>query len=233
MNGPLRKDKDKSNNLLGSSQQKHRNTSRNPFKGPYKKEMFAISLAILIALLVLLVTHVSTGDNDAVQQANQSVNQTVEIPTQIYSAGGISVQYPASWNITTDEINGTNTQIVIQDPASASNTQSTQIAAFTVLKEQKDPNETLDQCTANFIQSIESSGVNMAATNTSSINLNGINANQTIYAGNDPNYNKIQLKVIYFEQNDMFYILAFLTKGMDLESQDQYFNIILNSFKVQ
>jgi hypothetical protein len=232
MNGPLRKDKDKSNNLLGSSQQKHRNTSRNPFKGPYKKEMFAISLAILIALLVLLVTHVSTGDNDAVQQTNQSVNQTVEIPTQIYSAGGISFNYPASWNITTDEINGTDTQIVIQDPASASNSQSTQIAAFTVLTEQ-DPNETLDQYTANFIQSIENSGANIAATNTSSITLNGINANQTIYAGNDGNYNNIQLKMIYFEQNDMFYILAFLTKGMDLESQDQYFNIILNSFKVQ
>ncbi|HEX3014255.1 MAG TPA: PsbP-related protein [Methanobacterium sp.] len=233
MNGPLKKGKDKRNNLLSSPQQKYRNNSRNPFKGPYKKEAFAISLAILIALLVLLVTHVSTESNNPIQQANQSVNQTPGIPTQIYAAGGISLQYPTSWNITTDEINGTNMQIVIQDPTSASNPQSTQIAAFTILKEQNEGSETLEQSKNSFIQSFTDSGANIALTGTSNVTVSGINATEAIYNGNDPNYNKIQLKVVYFEQNGMFYILGFFTKGMDLESQDPYFNIILNSFKIQ
>ncbi|WP_424354254.1 PsbP-related protein [Methanobacterium sp. MBAC-LM] len=233
MNGPLRKGKDKSNNLLSGSQQKYKNKSRNPFKGPYKEEAFAISLAILIALLVLLVTHVSTGSNEQIQQANQSVNQTTEIPTKIYSAGGISLQYPSSWNITTDEINETNTQIVIQDPTSANNPQSTQIAAFTIFKVQNDGSETLEQRKDSFIQSFTNSGANIALTNTSNVTVSGINATESVYAGNDPKYNKIQLKVIYLEQNGIFYILGFFTKGMDLQSQDPYFSIILNSFKIQ
>ncbi|MEL7671005.1 PsbP-related protein [Methanobacterium sp.] len=233
MNGPLRKGKDKSNNLLSGSQQKYKNKSRNPFKGPYKEEAFAISLAILIALLVLLVTHVSTGSTEQIQQVNQSVNQTAEIPTKIYSAGGISLQYPSSWNITTDEINETNTQIVIQDPTSANNPQSTQITAFTIFKVQNDGSETLEQRKDSFIQSFTNSGANIALTNTSNITVSGINATEAVYTGNDPKYNKIQLKVIYFEQNGIFYILGFFTKGIDLQSQDPYFNIILNSFKIQ
>ncbi|OEC84969.1 MULTISPECIES: PsbP-related protein [Methanobacterium] len=233
MNGPLRKGKDKSNNLLSGSQQKYKNKSRNPFKGPYKEEAFAISLAILIALLVLLVTHVSTGSTEQIQQVNQSVNQTTEIPTKIYSAGGISLQYPSSWNITTDEINATNTQIVIQDPTSANNPQSTEIAAFTIFKVQNDGSETLEQRKDSFIQSFTNSGANIALTNTSNITVNGINATEALYTGNDPKYNKIQLKVIYLEQNGIFYILGFFTKGMDLQSQDPYFSIILNSFKIQ
>ncbi len=232
MNDPLRKGRDKSN-LLNGPKQKYKNGNRNPFKGPYKKEVFAISLAILIALLVLLVTHVSTESNGSVHQLSQPVNQTAEIPAKIYSAGGISLQYPASWNITTDEINGTNMQIVIQDPTSTSNPQSTQIAAFTILKEQNDGSGTLDQRKDNFVQSFTDSGANIAPTSTSNINVSGINSTETIYNGNDPKYNKIQLKVIYFEQNDMFYILGFFTKGMDLSSQDPYFSIILNSFKIQ
>lgn len=233
MNGPLKKGNNKSSNLLNGPKQKYSTKNHNPFKGPYKKEAFAISLAILIALLVLLVTHVSTESNNPVQQVSQPVNQTAEIPTKIYSAGGISLQYPASWNVTTDEINGTSIQIVIQDPASASNPQSTQIAAFTILKTPDDGSKTLDQSKERFVQSFTDSGANIAQTNTSNVNVSGVNATEIIYAGNDPNYNKIQLKVVYFEQNGMFYTLGFFTKGMDLESQDPYFSIILDSFKIQ
>jgi hypothetical protein len=233
MNGPLRKGKNKGNNLLKSPLVKYESTSRNPFKGPYKKEVFAITLAILIALLVLLLSSLSTGGNTPVQQTGPPVNQTPEIPAQIYAAGGISFEYPASWNITTDQINGTNMQLVIQDPASASNPQSKQLSAFTILKVQKDPYETLEQRKNSFIQSLTDNGANIAPSSTANVTVNGINATETVYSGNDPNYNKIQVKVVYFEQNDIFYIIGFLTKGVDLESQDPYFDIVLNSFKIQ
>lgn len=233
MNGPLRKGKTKSNNLLNSSLNKYEKTNRNPFKGPYKKEAFAISFAVLIGLLIILLTSLSTGNNAPIQQNGQPVNQTPEIPTQIYAASGISLQYPSSWNITTDQINGATMQLVIQDSASASDPQSKQAVAFTIVKVQKGPYETLEQRKNNFIQTLTNSGANIAPSTTSNIIVSGINATETIYSGNDANYNKIQLKLVYFEQNDIFYIMAFFTKGIDLESQNPYFNIILNSFKIR
>jgi hypothetical protein len=124
-------------------------------------------------------------------------------------------------------------QIVIQDPASASNPNSTKAAAFTTLKLQKDPYETLEQRKESFIQSLISSGANIAPKNTTNITVNGINATQTIYAGNGPKYEPINLQLVYFEQNNMFYIMAFFTKGIDLQSQAPYFDIILNNFKLQ
>ncbi len=200
-----------------------------PFSQRYRKQLIAVAIAILIALLIIIVNNsVTTVENNT-----NNTQQTTKIPTKIYSAGGIYLEYPASWKITTDEINGNNTQIVIQDPQSANNTNSTQLAAFTILKVQKDPYQTLEQRKDAFIQSMANSGANIAPSNTTNITLNGINATQTIYTGNGPKYEPIQLKIVYFEQNKIVYIMAFLTKGIDLQSQAPYFDVILNSFKLQ
>ena len=234
MNGPLKKGNNKQNNPLHGSLKKYENEKPNPLNGPYKKEIFAISIAILVALLVIILTSSLSGSNSPVQPqpASQPVNQTPDIPTKLFSAGGISFEYPSSWNITTDQINGTNIQILIQDPASVSDPNSKQIAAFTILEVQN-PNETLEQQKDDFIQSLTDNGANIAPSNSTNITVSGANANETLYTGNDPNYNEIQLKLVYFEQNNIYYIMAFFTKGMDLESQEPYFDIILNSFEFQ
>ena len=202
-----------------------------PFWDKYRKELIAGAIAILLALLIIILT--SSGSTVGNDTNVTSQNQTTEIPTKIYSAGGIYLEYPSSWNVTTDEVNGSSTQIVIQDPASANNPNSTQLAAFTTLKLQKNPFETLEQRKNNFIQSLTSSGANIAPINSTNKTINGINATETIYTGNGPKYEQIQLKLVYFEQNNRIYILAFLTKGIDLQSQAPYFDIILNSFKIQ
>ncbi|MGZ7160702.1 MAG: hypothetical protein ACXVHR_09520 [Methanobacterium sp.] len=202
-----------------------------PFGNKYRKEIIAGAIAVLIALIIIIIT--SSG-SPAVNSTNVTPqNQTVKMPTKIYSAGGIYLEYPATWNITTDEVNGKNMQIVIQDPASAKDPNSAQLVAFTILKVQKDPYQTLEQRKDVFIQSLANSGANIAPTNTTNTTVNGINATKTIYSGNGPKYEKIQLEVVYFEQNNIVYILAFLTKGIDLESQEQYLDVILNSFKLQ
>jgi hypothetical protein len=218
--------------------------NKNPLRGPirkdnrrkmiplgvkYRKELIAGLIAILMALLIILLT--SSGNT--VENNTTVTNQSTEIPTKIYSAGGIYLEYPASWNVTTDEVNGDSMQIVIQDPSSANNPNSTQLAAFTILKVQKDPYETLEQRKDSFIQSLTNSGANIAPTNTTNRTLGKINATETIYNGNGPKYEQIQLKVVYFEQNNIIYIMAFLTKGIDLQSQAPYFDVILNSFKLQ
>lgn len=197
----------------------------------YRKELFAGTIAVLIALIIIIMT--SSGSPAGNNTEITPQNQPIKIPTKIYSAGGIYLEYPASWNITTDEVNGKNMQIVIQDPASANNPNSTQLAAFTILKVQKDPYETLEQRKDVFIHSLASSGANIAPTNKTNTTVDGFNATETIYSGNGPKYESIQLKIVYFEQDKLIYILAFLTKGIDLQSQEQYFNIILKSFKLQ
>lgn len=230
---PLRKDNTKRKGpLKGPLRTDNTRPKRKiPFDTPYKKEIIALTIAVLIALLLILITSISAPVQP---QGNTTANQTVpNIPTKIYSAGGISLEYPASWNVTADAIIGVNMQIMIQDPASASNANNTQAAAFNLIKVQKDPYQTLEQRKDAFIQSFKDSGANISPVNTANTTVNGINATETIYSGNDPKYQKIYLKAVYFEQNNIFYILAFFTKGTDLESQKQYFDIIQNSFKIQ
>ncbi len=226
MSGPLKKD---NRNLLRSPTNNGNKRKIIPLGVKYRRELIAGLIAILIALLIILLT--SSGNT--VENNTTVTNQTTEIPTKMYSAGGIYLEYPASWNVTTDEVNGNSMQIVIQDSSSANNPNSTQLAAFTILKVQKDPYETLEQRKDSFIQSLTSSGANIVPTNTTNKTLGGINATETIYNGNGPKYEQIQLKLVYFEQNSIIYIMAFLTKGMDLQSQAPYFDVILNSFKLQ
>jgi hypothetical protein len=135
--------------------------------------------------------------------------------------------------VTTEKVNETSMEIVIQDPSSTNNPDITQLAAFTVLRVQKEPYQTLEQVKDKFIQSLIISGANIAPTNVTNKTVAGINATEVIYIGNSPKYEEIQLKLIYFEENNMIYIMAFLTRGTDLQSHAPYFDMILNSFKLQ
>ena len=204
-----------------------------PFWNKYRKETIAGAIAILLALMIIILTssggHVVNNTNNN----TTAVNKTVEIPTKVYSASGIYLEYPASWNVTTDEVSGSSLQIVIQDPTSANDPKSSELTAFTILKAQKMPSQTLEQQKNTFIQGLISSGANIAVVNTTNTTINGINATEAIYSGNGPNYQKMELKLIYFEQDNVFYILAGLTKGIDLQSQSPYFDVILNSFRIQ
>lgn len=200
------------------------------FSIKYRKELIAGAIAVLVAILILIIT----GSGGTVENNTVTLpDKTAEIPVRIYSAGGIYLEYPASWNVTTDKVNGSTMELLIQDPSSANNPDSAQLAAFTILKLQKEPYQTLEQRKDSFIQSLIISGANIALTNTTNRTVAGINATETIYKGNSPEYKEMQLKLIYFEQNNIIYIMAFLTKGTDLQSQASYFDMILNSFKLQ
>lgn len=226
MNSPKRDNK----NLLKIPEKTKNKRIITHFWIKYRKELIAGAIAVLVAALILIITSSGgTVENNTVTVPNK----TAEIAAKIYSAGGIYLEYPASWNVTTDKVNGTTMEIVIQDPSSTNNPDSTQLAAFTILKLQKEPYQTLEQRKDSFIQSLIISGANIALTNTTNRTVAGINATETIYKGNSPKYEEMQLKLIYFEQNNIIYIMAFLTRGTDLQSQAPYFDMILNSFKLQ
>ncbi|HML04374.1 MAG TPA: PsbP-related protein [Methanobacterium sp.] len=202
-----------------------------PFWNNYRRELIAGAIAVLLAAIIIILTH--SGGTVVNNNTTDVNNNTIQIPTKVYSAGGIYIEYPSSWNVTTDEVSGSTIQIVIQDPNSANNPNSTNLTAFTILKAQKDPSQTLEQQKDSFVQGLISSGANIAVVNTTNITINGINATEAIYSGNGPTYQKMELKLVYFEQNNMIYILAGLTKGIDLQSQSPYFDVILNSFRIQ
>lgn len=205
---------------------------RMPLNGPFKKEALALAIAVLIALLILVLT---SGNPESTENSTQTtnMNKTPEISTKIYSAGGIYLEYPSTWKITNDEIGGKNLQLMIQDPTSASNPNSTQAAGFTVLKLEKDQYLSLEQRKEAFIQSLRDSGANINIVSSNNATVNGINAIESKYEGKGPKGEVIHLKVIYFEQGETDYILAFLTKGLDFESQKANLDVILNSFKLQ
>ena len=205
---------------------------RMPITGPFKKEALALAIAVLIALLILVLTSGSPESTENSTQAT-NMNKTPEISTKIYSAGGIYLEYPSTWKITNDEIGGKNLQLMIQDPTSASNPNSTQAVGFTVLKLEKDQYLSLEQRKEAFIQSLKDSGANINVVSSNNATINGINAIEAIYEGKGPKSEVMHLKVIYFEQEGTDYILAFLTKGLDLESQKANLDVILNSFKLQ
>ncbi|MDI6723406.1 MAG: PsbP-related protein [Methanobacterium sp.] len=196
----------------------------------YKKEALAIAIAVLVTILVLILT---SGGPETPAVTKTPVSKAPDIKTKIYSAGDIYLEYPETWKITTDEINNNNMQLVIQDPSSVGNPDSTKVAGFTVFKVEKDPYQTLEQRKESFIQSIRESGANINLISSNNTNLNGINAVEAIYEGTGPKNEQIQLKVIYFEQNNLVYILAFLTRGMNLQSQKANFDVVINSFKLQ
>lgn len=227
MSGPIKKD----NRIdLRSSVKSSNRRNISHFRNKYRKELLAGAIAVLIALLIIILT--SSGGTTPENNTTGS-NETPKMPVKIYSAGRIYLEYPQSWNVTTDEVNGNNMQIVIQDPASINNPNNAQLAAFTILKVQKDPYETLEQRKDVFIQSLTNSGANIIPKSTTNRTVGEINATETIYDGKGPKNEQIQLKLIYFEQKDIIYIMACLTKGMELQSQSQYFDVILNSFRLQ
>lgn len=196
----------------------------------YKKEALAIAIAVLLAILILVLTS-SSSENPPV--VNHTVNHTPTVKTNIYSAGGIYLEYPETWKITNDNIDGNNLQLVIQDPSSVGNPDSVKLAGFTVYKVEKAQYQTLGQQKDVFIQSLKGNGANINLVSTSNITVSGINGFEEIYAGTGPKNEQLHLKLVYFEQDNIAYILAFLTKGMDLQSQKENFNVVLKSFRLQ
>ena len=100
------------------------------------------------------------------------------------------------------------------------------------VKIEKISGETLNDFKTMYMDYWTSKGANITESSTSNTTVNGVNANESIYAGNSPD-GTIQLRLIYFEHEKFFYAMAFLVENDDLQSQKTNFDMILNSFKIQ
>ncbi len=169
----------------------------------------------VIALLALVIFASGCTQNSLTNQTSNSSNS--------YSVGGISFNYPEDWVVTS--ITRGNQSFVSVTDAQSAQTNNTRGDSLIIAKAPKSANRTLETIANQITQT------NANATN-STVNIAGISATQFTQTGTQ-NGTQIESKLIYFEKNSIIYTLQLIAIGNTIQSQQQYFDIITNSLKVQ
>jgi hypothetical protein len=153
-------------------------------------------------------------------QNNQN-NQT----TSKYSVGGISFDYPENWIVLSQTLEN-NSIISLRDPEF----QKSNGTKGDVMEITKQPSRT--NLTYQTIQNQILNKTNQTNNITNgNINITGVSGNLTTLTLTTPNGTTSQLKLIYFQKNNLTYIITFITTGVDVQNQQQYFDSIIKSFK--
>ena len=174
----------------------------------------------MIVLLAMVV--MSSGCTTNQNQTNQS-----QISTKTYSAGGISFQYPDTWNVTSAN-NGNVTQIVVADNQFV-NSNSTKGNGVLILKLPKTTDINMSQARQEILNQAKRSGKN---TSNGTVKIAGLTASVTSYNGT-VNGTFESAKIIDFEKNNKLYLLLFVSiGGVDVDAAQPYFDVIINSFKI-
>jgi PsbP-like protein len=178
-----------------------------------KKYLFVIALLALVVM--------SSGCTSNQNQTNQS-----QIPTKTYAAGGISFQYPDTWNVTSVN-KGNITQIIVADTQFI-NSNNTKGNGVLILKVPKTTNINMTQARQAILNQAKQSGMNAS---NGTVNIAGLTASETSYSGT-VNGTTESAKIIDFEKNNNLYLLLFVTMGVDVNAAQPYFDVIINSFKI-
>ncbi len=170
----------------------------------------------IVALLALVIFASGCTQTD---QTNQS-------SVGNYSVNGISFNFPIDWVVSGTSRGNVSSINILDQEFLQSNSTKGDLVSITCTP--KTANITYD----NVKKSItNSSNVTYNITN-GTINIAGLSGNLTTFTG-DVNGNQTQIKLIYFEKNNMAYILSFLVVGgVNIQDQQKYFDVIINSFKV-
>lgn len=151
------------------------------------------------------------------------------IATKNISASGMSLQYPDTWNATS-QVSANATQIIVVSSEMLSSNY-TKGSAVLILKVLNSSTSNMSQIRQEFGTQANQSGQNI--TNTT-INIAGVSASDISYTGNDTGGNTVYYRLIDFEKNNTLYLLMFGTGGgADVNAAKPYFDVILNSFKVE
>lgn len=167
----------------------------------------------VIALLALVIFASGCTQNSLTSSSSNS-----------YSVGGISFNYPEGWVVTS--ITRGNQSVVSITDAQAAQSNGTQGDTIIIEKAPKSTNRTLE----TIANQIKQSSTN--ATN-GTVNIAGLSANQFTQAGTSQNGAQVELEQIYFEKNSMIYVVRLIAIGNTIQSQQQYFDVVINSLKVQ
>lgn len=171
----------------------------------------------IVALLALVIL---------VSGCTQNNNQT-NLSSGNYSVNGLTFNYPIDWGLASQTL-GTNSVINLNDPQ-FQQSNGTKGDLLTIVKQPSRANLTYDSVRNSFTNE---SNITYNTTN-GTVNIAGLSGNLTTFTGTDPNGNQTQIKLIYFSKNNFTYILSFVVGGgVNIQDQQKYFDIIINSFQV-
>jgi hypothetical protein len=174
--------------------------------------------SLIVTLLALTVFTAGCTQNNQTNQSNT---------TGSYAVNGLSFNYPIEWVITSQTRGNVNSiNIFDQDFLESNGTKGDLVL---IVSQPKTENITYDSVKKSMTNS---SNITYNTTN-NTVNIAGLTGNMTTFTGKDSSGNETQLKLIYFEKNNFVYILNFIAAGgVNIQDQQKYFDIIINSFQV-
>lgn len=173
---------------------------------------------IIFILVLLSLVVMASGCT-----SNQSIN------TKNFSAGGISFQYPDTWNASS-QVGANATQIVVASPEFISSN-GTKGSVVLILKVSNLTASNMTQTRQEFLTQAQQSGQNVT---NATISIAGVSASDISYNGNDTQGNKAYARLIDFNKNNTIYLMLFATGGgADVEAAKPYFDVIVKSFQAE
>lgn len=153
-------------------------------------------------------------------------NQTNQSSVGNYSVNGISFNFPLDWVLSgTTRGNISSINIIDQEFLQSNQTKGDVVS---ITRTPKTTNITYE----NVKKSITNSSNVTYNTTNGTINIAGLTGNLTTFTTNISG-NETQIKLIYFEKDNLAYILSFyVVGGANIQDQQKYFDVIINSFKV-
>jgi len=170
---------------------------------------------VVIAIVALVVA--------ASGCTSQNGNGTNSTSNKTYSNNSITFNYPASWDLISENSSENGTVITIGD-ADIQKNNTTTGNGVVIFKLPNTTNNTAD------LNTLKSEVATLNGTN-STINIAGVTANETTFNTTSDNVTG-QIKLIDFTKNDYLYFLQYTTLSSDFQTQSGLFDIITKSFNV-
>lgn len=179
-----------------------------------KKILFLLTLIVVVVFL--------SGCTDNSNQSTNSNNTTTTTYSNV--AAGITFKYPANWNLF--NVTGQKGIVGIGDPNSVDKNNNT--STFVIIQKTAMPaGQTLKDA---YDVTYANSGYEIIATR--NLTIDGQNAIENI---RKMVVNDVQIveRDVWLERNGTIYVITSVAPETDFNRQQTYFNIIIDSFKVQ
>lgn len=187
-----------------------------------KKYLFAVILILAVVLSVVFAF-------EYLSNTNQTSNQTSpSVPTKTYTANGISFNYPTNWQ----EANKTGQYVIayVKDPE-LNSTDGKPGAVVEIMKKASNgvPLKRFYDDVKAGASNVPGYGQMSETTNT----IDNVTAYEFTARAMDNNIEE-QFKIVLLEKNGFIYMIACGTRSPTyLNDEEENFDLIINSFKVQ
>lgn len=175
-----------------------------------KKYLFAIALLSFVILASGCTT----------EEGNKTTTTT---PTKTYAQGGISFDYPESWEVA--NATTANAIVAVADPQ---NKQTLVVIQKTALPSGQTLKETFDATYSQYEAQIP----NYQKISDGTLTVDGVTAYERIHKVNVDSTQK-QERAVWLEKNGTIYVILCGALPEDFDKEKANFDIIINSFKVQ